>query len=253
MESLSIIENELVPVYTTSTGEKVVYGTELHRVLEVKSHYRDWVKNRLNDIGAIENEDFEGAEILAPSGQTVRDHIISLDTAKEMAMLERNEKGKQVRRYFIRIEKEYKASIPGMMPTGKQLMALAVMEAQKTITEQEQAISRMRPKEMFADAVSASRSTILIGELAKLLRQNGINTGEKRLFEWMRQQGFLISRKGTDYNMPTQRSMEMGLLDVKERTVNNPDGSVRITKTTVVTGKGQQYFINKILCGQGAE
>ena len=144
MENLSIIENELVPVYTTSTGEKVVYGTELHRVLEVKSHYRDWVKNRLNDIGAIENEDFEGAEILAPSRQTVRDHIISLDTAKEMAMLERNEKGKQVRRYFIQVEKKYKAGIPGMLLIGKQLMALVVMEAQKTIVEQ--AISRMRSK-----------------------------------------------------------------------------------------------------------
>ena len=138
MENLSIIKNELVPVYTTSTGEKVVYGTELHRVLEVKSHYRDWVKNRLNDIGAIENEDFEGAEILAPSGQTVRDHIISLDTAKEMAMPERNEKGKQVRRYFIQVEKKYKTGVSGMMLTGKQLMALAVMEAQKTIAEQEQ-------------------------------------------------------------------------------------------------------------------
>lgn len=106
---------------------------------------------------------------------------------------------------------------------------------------------RMKPKEIFADAVAASYNTILIGELAKLLRQNGIDTGEKRLFEWLRQQGFLISRRGTDYNMPTQRSMEMKLLEVKERTVNNPDGSVRITKTTVVTGKGQQYFINKFL------
>ena len=106
---------------------------------------------------------------------------------------------------------------------------------------------RMKPKEIFADAVVASYNTILIGELAKLLRQNGIDTGEKRLFEWLRQQGFLISRRGTDYNMPTQRSMEMKLLEVKERTVNNPDGSVRITKTTVVTGKGQQYFINKFL------
>lgn len=106
---------------------------------------------------------------------------------------------------------------------------------------------RMKPKEIFADAVAASYNTILIGELAKLLRQNGIDTGEKRLFEWLRQQGFLISRRGTDYNMPTQRSMEMKLLEVKERTVNNPDGSVRITKTTVVTGKGQQYFINRFL------
>ena len=103
---LKVIENELVPVYETSTGERVVYGSELHKVLEVKSRYREWIDRRLLDIDAIENEDFEAAEISAPSGQTKKDHIIKLDTAKEMAMLERNDKGKQVRRYFIEIEKE---------------------------------------------------------------------------------------------------------------------------------------------------
>lgn len=111
----------------------------------------------------------------------------------------------------------------------------------------------MAPKEVIADAVASSHSSILIGELAKILRQNGIDTGEKRLFHWMRQEGFLIHRKGTDYNMPTQRSMEMMLFEVRERVVNNPDGSTRVTKTTVVTGKGQQYFINKFLQEQGGE
>lgn len=98
MQNLKVIENELVPVYETSTGEKVVYGSELHSVLEVKSNYRDWIRNRLGDCEAVEKEDYEAAKILAPSGQTKIDHIIKLDTAKEMAMLERNEKGKQVRR-----------------------------------------------------------------------------------------------------------------------------------------------------------
>lgn len=110
MKNLQIIENELVPVYETSTGEKVVYGTELHTVLGAPSVYREWVKRRLSDIDALENEDFEGVEISTPSGQTRKDHIIKLDTAKEMAMLERNEKGKQVRRYFIQVEKKYKES-----------------------------------------------------------------------------------------------------------------------------------------------
>ena len=105
---IRVIENELVPVYETSTGEKVVYGSELHTVLEVKSNYRDWIRNRLNDCDAVENEDFEAAKILAPSGQSRSEHIIKLDTAKEMAMLERNDKGKQVRRYFIKVEKKYK-------------------------------------------------------------------------------------------------------------------------------------------------
>lgn len=249
MEQLSMIENALVPVYVTSTGENVVYGSELYETLGVKSNYRDWIRNRLEYCEAIENEDYEDAKILAPSGQTKKDHIIKLDTAKEMAMLERNDKGKQVRRYFIQIEKKYRNS-KSCMPTGKELMALAVLEAQKTISAQNQAIERMRPKEIFADAVAAAESSILIGELAKMLRQNGVDTGEKRLFDWMRQQNYLIRRRGMDYNMPTQRSMEQGLFEIKERTVSNPDGSIRITKTALVTGKGQQYFINKFL-GKG--
>lgn len=106
---------------------------------------------------------------------------------------------------------------------------------------------RMKPKEIFADAVSVSDTAILIGELAKILKQNGVDIGQNRLFEWMRKNGYLIRRSGIDCNMPTQKSMEMGLFEIKERTINNPDGSVRITKTVLVTGKGQQYFINKFL------
>lgn len=106
---------------------------------------------------------------------------------------------------------------------------------------------RMKPKEIFADAVSVSDTAILIGELAKILKQNGVEIGQNRLFEWLRSKGYLISRKGIDYNMPTQKSMELELFEIKERTINNPDGSVRITKTVLVTGKGQQYFINKFL------
>lgn len=106
---------------------------------------------------------------------------------------------------------------------------------------------RMKPKEIFADAVSTSHTSILIGDLAKILKQNGIETGQKRLFEWMREHGYLIKRNGADYNMPTQKSMDLELFEIKESTVNNPDGSVRINKTTKVTGKGQQYFINKFL------
>ena len=108
--------------------------------------------------------------------------------------------------------------------------------------------ARMKPKEIFADAVSTSRTSILVGDLAKLLKQNGIDIGQKRLFEWLRDNGYLIRRKGSDWNMPTQKSMEMSLFDIKESTINNPDGSVRINRTTKVTGKGQQYFINKFLC-----
>lgn len=103
-----------------------------------------------------------------------------------------------------------------------------------------------KPKVIFADAVTASKTSILVGELAKLLRQNGINTGQNRLFEWLRVNGYLIKRKGTDYNMPTQYSMELGLFEVKETSITHSDGHISISKTPKVTGKGQLYFINKL-------
>ena len=132
-------------------------------------------------------------------------------------------------------------------PQGKELLALAVLEAQKTIEEQSKAIERMKPKVIFADAVETSHTSILIGDLAKLLKQNGVDIGQKRLFDWMREKGYLIKRKGSDWNMPTQKAMDMKVFEVKESTVNNPDGSVRINRTTKVTGKGQTYFVNKFL------
>ena len=160
--------------------------------------------------------------------------------------MSRTDKGKACRQYLIDLEKAWN--------TPEQVMARALRLADATIeklkTDSAKLIednARMRPKEIFADAVAASHTSILIGDLAKLMKQNGIETGQKRLFEWMRENGYLIKRKGTDWNMPTQKSMDLELFEVKESTVNNPDGSVRINKTTKVTGKGQQYFINKFL------
>ena len=128
-----------------------------------------------------------------------------------------------------------------------ELLAKALLVAQRQIEQRNAQIAEMQPKALFADAVAASHTSILIGELAKILKQNGVDIGQNRLFETLRQQGYLIRRNGTDYNSPTQRAMELGLFEVKESTVGNPDGSVRVTRTTKVTGKGQQYFINKFL------
>lgn len=128
-----------------------------------------------------------------------------------------------------------------------ELMARALLVAQKTIESRDKEIARMKPKEIFADAVSSAHTTILIGELAKLMRQNGVDIGQNRLFAWLRDNGFLIKRRGADWNTPTQKAMEMGLFEIKERTIHNYDGSVSIKKTTKVTGKGQIYFINKLL------
>lgn len=128
-----------------------------------------------------------------------------------------------------------------------ELMAKALLVAQKQIEERNAQIERMKPKEIFCDAVSASKTSILVGDLAKLICQNGVSIGQKRLFAWLRDNGYLIKRNGADWNMPTQRSMEMGLCEIKESNVQNPDGSIRVTKTVKITGKGQVYFINKFL------
>ena len=132
------------------------------------------------------------------------------------------------------------------MPQGKELLALAVIEAQKTIEEKDKQIERMRPKEVFADAVASSKDSILIGELAKLICQNGYSVGQNRLFTWMRDNGYLM-RHGASRNIPKQRYVEQGLFEIKESSIANPDGSVRLIKTTKVTAKGQQYFIQKFL------
>ena len=144
--------------------------------------------------------------------------------------------------------------------TPEQIMAAGLQAAQKIIEEknrqiqeQEADIQRMRPKEVFADAVTTSRTSIVIGQLAKIISQNGVQIGQNRLFAWLRENGYLIIRRGTDYNMPTQRAMEMRLFEIKERTVNKPDGSSMITRTTLITGKGQQYFINKFLNNEQQE
>lgn len=133
--------------------------------------------------------------------------------------------------------------------TDSELMAKALLVAQKQIEERNAQIERMRPKEIFADAVSASQTTILIGELAKLIRQNGVDIGQNRLFSWLRENGYLVKRKGTDYNQPTQKSADLGILTTKETIIAHSNGSTEIKKTVKVTGKGQQYFINKFLAG----
>lgn len=140
-----------------------------------------------------------------------------------------------------------------------ELMAKAVLVAQATIKERDARIKelesdtqRMKPKEIFADAVSASDQTILIGDLAKLIKQNGHDIGQKRMFEWLRNNGYLIKRQGADYNSPTQRAMELGLFRIKETAVTHSDGHVTVSKTVKVTGKGQAYFVNKLLGAKGA-
>lgn len=233
--------NELINVTLNKNHEPVVSGRQLHEALEVKTKYADWF-NRMIDYGFTENQDFlllKNEQQTGRGGHNRVDHIIKLDMAKEIAMIQRTDRGKKVRQYFIQVEKDFNSP--------EKIMARALLLADEKIQKLETQIEADKPKVLFADAVSASHTSILVGELAKLISQNGYKIGANRLFAWMRENGYLIKRKGSDWNMPTQRSMEMGLFEIKETNIQHPDGHVTITKTSKVTGKGQQYFINKFL------
>lgn len=130
--------------------------------------------------------------------------------------------------------------------TPEQIMARAVLLAQDTIARQKAQIEELKPKALFADAVAASDGTCLVGELAKMMRQNGVQIGQNRLFEKLRQDGYL-GKSGSNYNVPTQRAMEMGLFRIKETSITHSDGHITVQRTAKVTGKGQQYFINRFI------
>lgn len=211
---------------------------ELHKELNIAGRFSRWFE-QMSEYGFEENVDFTSVQncTVVNNGATreLQDYRITLDMAKEIAMLQRNEKGKEIRRKLIELEKAWNSP--------EKVMARALDIAHKTIANLQIENEEMKPKAIFADAVATSDTSILIGDLAKLIKQNGTDIGQKRLFERMRNDGYLI-KKGTSKNMPTQMAMEKGLFEVKERTISNPDGSTRITRTTKVTGRGQIYFIN---------
>lgn len=224
------------------SGEKpAVSARELHEFLEVKTAYKDWFP-RMCEYGFSEGTDFCSFLSESTGGRRGQDAAVTIDMAKEICMLQRNEKGKMARQYFLQLERDWNSP--------EKVMARALQIADRRIKTLESKVQADAPKVLFADSVAASISTILISELAKILRQNGVNTGEKRLFRWMRENGYLVKRNGTDYNMPTQMSMELGILKVKETVVCHSDGHTSISKTPKVTGKGQTYFLNKFL-GEG--
>jgi anti-repressor protein len=234
--------DEIINVTLNDNHEPVVSGRQLHEALDVKTRYNDWF-NRMTEYGFIENQDYLAItqkRVTAQGNSTNQvDHIIKLDMAKEIAMIQRTERGKQVRQYFIQVEKDFNSP--------EKIMARALLMADKKAHQLEAKIEADRPKVLFAEAVSASHTSILVGELAKLLKQNGIDMGANRLFNWLRTHGYLIKRNGRDWNMPTQKSVEMGLIRVKETSITHADGHITVSKTPLVTGKGQQYFINKFL------
>lgn len=233
---------EIIKINQNEQGEVRVNARELHEALEIKTQFNKWIE-RMIEYGFTEGIDFWSfLSKTQNGGRPSVEYNLTISMAKEVAMIQRNEKGKEVRNYFIQVEDRYKklANDPSYQ------MALGLKASQLLLEQKDQIIAEMKPKALFADAVDASDGSILVGQLAKTLRQNGVNIGQNRLFKWLREHEYLGSR-GEQYNLPTQKSMELRVMETKTRTVNNPDGSIKTTHTTKITGKGQIYFINKFL------
>ena len=242
--------NELLKI-NYEAEQPTVSARDLHEALEINTRFNDWF-SRMAEYGFENGVDFnllKNEKVRLEGNREVKrdimDYQISVDMSKQICMIQRSEKGKQYRQYFIDLEKAWN--------TPEQIFARALKMADQKIEKLKETnaglledVERMRPKEIFADAVKASTSSILIGDLAKLLRQNGVDTGQKRLFEQLRNEGYLM-KTGSSRNMPKQKYVANGFFQIKETVISNPDGSVRMTKTTKVTGKGQQYFLNKYL------
>lgn len=231
--------NELIPVH--HSGESVaVSARELHEFLEVGTDFRHWFSRQL-DFGFSESMDFERVvqKCPTPGGmQDVVDYALSIDMAKELCMIQHTQRGKQARQYFLAVEKDWNSP--------EKVMARALKMADRTLNTLQAQIEQDKPKVLLAEAVAESEGCILISELAKLLKQNGVDTGEKRLFQWMRLNGYLCSR-GDNYNLPTQRAMDMKLFRIVKTPVRHTSGYTTMSHTPKVTGKGQVYFINLFL------
>lgn len=237
--------NELLKI-NYETEQPTISARDLHETLGIEERFSKWFE-RMIGYGFEESKDFTPYQMVHPQNhQELIDYTLSIDMAKEICMLQRTEKGKQCRTYFIELEKAWN--------TPEQIFARALKMADKQINSLREVNTQLliksehdKPKVVFADAVSTSHTAILIGELAKIIKQNGIDIGEKRFFTWLRDNGYLIKRKGTDYNAPTQKSMDLELFTVKETAISHSDGHVTVNKTTKVTGRGQSYFINRFL------
>ncbi len=236
--------NELIKV-NYENDRPTVLARDLHNFLKVKTAFKDWFP-RMCEYGFSEGTDFCSFLSESTGGRPAQDAQLTIEMAKEICMLQRNERGKQARQYFIQLEKDWN-SPELVMARALKMANNKIGSLEERTLHLEQKIEQDKPKVLFADAVTTSQNTILIGELAKIVRQNGVEMGQTRLFRWLRENGYLIKRKGSDYNMPTQKSMELGLFEIKETCITHSDGHTSVTRTPKVTGKGQVYLVNKIL------
>lgn len=236
--------NEIIQINYESENP-TVSARDLHEGLEIKTAFKDWFP-RMAEYGFEEGKDFCSKKSESTGGRPSVDYEVSVDMAKQICMIQRTEKGRTYRQYFLDLEKAWN--------TPEQVFARALKMANQKIDELKadksiliEDVQQMKPKEIFADAVSASRTSILVGEMAKLLRQNGVDIGEKRMFAWLRNNGYLIKGGRSDHNTPTQKSANMGLIETKETVIIDGKGKSYVKPTPKVTTKGQQYFIKKFL------
>lgn len=242
--------NELIRI-TERDGKQAVSARELYTFLEIQTPFTMWAE-RMFEYGFTENVDYVSLSQKSEKPQGGRpqiDYALSISCAKEISMLQRNDKGKQARQYFIEAENKYRElqkSGGFQVPTSFREALLLAAEQQEKIEAQQKQLAEQAPKVLFANAVETSQKSCLVGELAKILRQNGVDIGEKRLFTWMRENGYLYSY-GERYNHPTQKSMDLELFEMKKTTITKPSGEIIVSVTPKVTGKGQVYFVNKFL------
>lgn len=232
---------ELIKVTVSDNDEQLVSGRELHEFLEVGTPYKKWFE-RMIDYGFTENVDFLVTDIFVHNSNGGRqyqaDHNIKLDMAKELSMIQRNEKGKQARQYFLQVEKAWN--------NPEMIVQRALQIQTKKVEQLQLENAELKPKALFSDAVRGSKNSCLIKDLATILKQNGVNIGQNRLFDWLRENGYLCTG-GRRHNQPTQRSLDLAVMNVREHVRTNAEGDLMTTFTPLITGKGQLYFVNKFL------
>ncbi|WEV40319.1 phage antirepressor KilAC domain-containing protein [Lactobacillus sp. ESL0684] len=237
---------ELIKVQVKG-DQQLVSARDLHKGLGLTTRFSKWVEQNFKDFE--EDVDFTTVTTVTdmPNGGTkpLLDYALTIDMAKQLCLLSRTEKGKQYRKYLIEVEKKWND------PAEIVKRGYAILQDENNHLKIEN--EKMKPKAIFADAVSTSKATILIGQLAKILRGNGVNIGQNRLFAWLREHGYLIKKRGRLWNTPTQWAIDHGWFKVREKASSNPDGSTYVTYTTMVTGEGQKYFINKLLGSEQME
>lgn len=232
MGDLKVMENGLVPVYQNSEQEHMVNARELHERLESGWHFADWIKERIEKYGFIEGEDFFRISGKSTGGRPTNDYYLKLDAAKEIAMVENNEQGRAIRKYFIAVEKKAREmfAVPKSLP-----------EALRMAAELAEQIENQKPLVAFAETCSASQDSVLIRELAKIVSKQGVNIGEKRLYKKLRDWGLIFPRSTEPY----QEYVDRGYFEVTQSAKDTSKGT-RVFKTTRVTPKGQIYIVDRL-------